>query len=62
MNEDFKRYHGGGNPVPGKKVRVIYRGSNVPAKNTYDSDKLDWSSDSNGSYIFAYQPVETNNA
>ncbi len=58
MRDVFVMWAGGKNPAPGKKVRIVYRGSNVPAKGVYDSDKLDWSFHSSGPMIVLYQVQE----
>lgn len=54
MFEGFTDWYGGKNPVPGKYVRVIYRGSSAPARRIYEADKLDWSAMSSGPQIVAY--------
>lgn len=42
LPEGFTEWRGGCNPAPGKRVRIVFAGSNVPARPIYESDKLDW--------------------
>lgn len=56
MPEGFLPWNGGGNPAPGAFVRVMFRGSNVPAKPIYPSGRLDWCA-KDGPQIVAYKIV-----
>ncbi len=51
----FIAWHGGANPLPGKRVQVIYRGSNAPARPIYEADKVDWAACSSGPQVVAYK-------
>lgn len=55
LPEGFTAWRGGKNPAPGQRVRVIYAGSNVPARGVYEADKLDWNHASSGPNIIAFQ-------
>jgi hypothetical protein len=55
LPEGFAAWRGGKNPAPGRRVRVIFAGSNVPARVVYEADKLDWNHASSGPNIIAYQ-------
>lgn len=59
MPSDLIHWKGGKNPVPFRKVRVVFRGSNTLTKRVYLSSELDWSEMRSGPQIVAYVLMET---